>query len=343
MTISEQAVLNYLSTMNFSDEFLERIRSTSPNLNVRQITASSVEEIPDEVWYGIDIVHTSMVLPDPRKCPRLKWVQLDTSGVDHCIGTELWNSKIPITTLGGISPRSLAEFVVWAVLSTAHQLPEILEVRRAHTWPTSEERWVRMMPTSIVGATVGIIGYGRIGREIGRLLALLGMNVIGMTSGRLSTVSDKGDLYRGTTMGAEGAEIVGPERLDSLVARSDYLVVVAPLTESTRGMVDDAALKNLRPGSVLINVARGGIVDEDALRLALADGRLRSAVLDVFDDEPLASENPWWDEDKVVITPHVSGLAPTYADQVVEIVGENVQRLLDGEPLMNRVDRSKGY
>lgn len=343
MSTSEQTPVTYLSTLAFDDEFLDRIRATSPHLSVRQITARSADDIPDEVWREVDVVHTSSILPDPGKCPRLKWVQLDTSGVDHCVGTPLWASDIPITTLGGVSPRPLAEFVTWAVLSTAHQLPEVLEANRTHEWPSPEDRWVRMMPRAIVGATVGIIGYGRIGREIGRLLAMLGMNVIGMTSGRPRPETEGDDLYRGTAIGAEGVETVGPDRLHDLVGRSDYLVVVVPLTDVTRGMVDDAALRNLRSGSVLINVARGGIVDEGAVRAALADGRLRSAVLDVFDEEPLAPENPWWGEKNVIVTPHVSGLAPTYADQVVEIVGENVQRLLAGQPLMNRVDRSKGY
>lgn len=137
--------------------------------------------------------------------------------------------------------------------------------------------------------------------------------------------------------------MVGADRLRDVLPRCDYVVVVVPLTAQTRGMLDRAAIESMKPGAVLVNVARGGIVDEDALRNALRDGSLAGAVLDVFDDEPLPPDSPWWDEPNVVVTPHVAGLAPSYAEQVQQIVAENLRRFATGRPLLNLVDRDRGY
>lgn len=285
---------------------------------------------------------------DPAIAPRLRWVQLDTSGVDHLRSEPVWDSSVPITTIGGVSPVPLAEYVVWAILGCAHRMPELLAVHTSRQWPTARERWERLMPVAVRGATVGVVGYGRIGREIGRLAMALGMRVIGMsrTGGTHALpAQDYLDVPVGESLppADDRLEVVGPGRLHELLRRSDYLVVVVPLTDLTRGMIGVEALAELKTGAVVVNVSRGGVVDEAALHEALADGRVRAAVLDVFGAEPLPADHLWWDEPRVLVTPHVSGLAPGYSEQVLRLVTENLRRLAQGRTLINVVDRTHGY
>ena len=330
--------------MSFDDDWIAALAAAAPDVRVRQITAGRVEDIPAEVWAGVEVLHTSTVFPTPDQAPNLKWVQLDTAGVDHVRPLPIWSTDIPLVTIGGISPVPLAEYVMFAILGVAHRLPQMLAVQKDRAWPDPAQRWDRFLPARVAGSTVGIVGYGRIGREIGRLARAHGMSVLGLTrTGRLRSTGqrqEQADFGRsGTGPDADPTEILGPDRLPELVARADYLVVVVPLTASTNGMIDAGVLGAARPGAVLINVARGGIVDETALRSGLRDGRISAAVLDVFDDEPLPPDSPWWTEPNVFVTPHVSGLAPSYAAQVRELVTENLRRFRDGSPLINTVDR----
>ena len=341
------ARINYLSTLSFDDAFLEQVRNATDGVEVIQITAQSVAEIDATTWSQVDVLHTSTLFCDPAIAPRLKWVQLDTSGVDHVRDQPLWQSSVPITTIGGVSAVPLAEYVIWSILGTAHRLPELIQVHTSHDWPSPEERWRRMLPAPVRGATVGIVGYGRIGREIGRLAGALGMNVIGLsrTAGKRK---DKSSIYftvqtRPVDAPADIAEIVGPKSLNSLLERSDFLVVVVPLTDSTRNLIDATALAHLKHAAVVINVARGGIVDETALRSGLRSGRISAAVLDVFDIEPLGPDNAWWTEPNVFVSAHVSGFAPEYSSQISAIVSENMRRFGSGDTLMNLVDREQGY
>ncbi len=131
--------------------------------------------------------------------------------------------------------------------------------------------------------------------------------------------------------------------LPEVLARTDYLVVVTPRTAETEGMIGAAELALLPPGACLVNVSRGGICEEKAVLDALDTGHLRYVATDVFEEEPLAPDSVWWEHPRVVITPHVAGLAPRYHEQVLELVSTNLARFRDGEPLLNRVDRAVGY
>jgi phosphoglycerate dehydrogenase-like enzyme len=184
--------LQYVSVLSFDDDWLARLRAAAPNVHVLQFPEASVADVPDDVRQTMDVLHTSTALPDPDQAPALQWVQLDTSGVDHVRNTALWRSNLAITTIGGVSPVPLAEYVLMMILGFAHRLLAMMDVRQAKSWPTAQERWRRFLPAPIAGATVGIIGYGRIGREIGRQAAQHGMHVIGVNrSGRLAGVAEE--------------------------------------------------------------------------------------------------------------------------------------------------------
>lgn len=341
------ARINYLSTLSFDEDFLDKIRFSTDGVEVIQIPANTADDIDAETWAQVDVLHTSSVLCSPALAPRLKWIQLDTSGVDHVRSDPIWHAPAHITTIGGVSAIPLAEFVIWSILGTAHKLYEMLEVRDSHVWPSPTERWRRMLPAPVRGATLGIVGYGRIGREIGRIAGALGMNVIGLSRTGRVEAAPSADYFTSERLHSDvsesAAEIVGPEGLHSMLERSDFLVIVVPLTDATVNFIDAEALDHLKIGAVLINVARGGIVDEKALRTGLRSGRISAAVLDVFDSEPLATDDSWWDEPNVFVTAHVSGFAPEYSMQIAGIVSENMRRFGSGETLMNLVDRKQGY
>lgn len=341
-----RAPLRYLSTLAFSAEWLAELRNRVPGVVVEQVTADAVEQVPDSLWAEVEVLHTSSALPDPDRAPRLRWVQLDTAGVDHVVGTALWASAVPITSLGGVSAGPLAEFVLFQLLGFAHHLPKLLATRDRREWPRAAHRFTEFLPTRLAGATLGVVGYGRIGRQIGRLARGHGMRVLGVTrSGRPPDPACSPPRFPEVPTGPanDPTELFGPDGLYGVLAASDYVVLVVPLTPETAGLIDSAALAAMRPGAVLVNVSRGGVLDEAALLQALRAGHLRGAALDVFATEPLPAEAPWWREPGVFVTPHVSGLAPDYAADVLALVSENLRRLLAGEQLLNCVDRVKGY
>ncbi|MGW8745877.1 D-2-hydroxyacid dehydrogenase [Streptomyces sp. NPDC055794] len=339
-SVGSPAPVHYLSTLSFSDAWLDRLRERVPGLEITQITAEKAADVPDEVWRRTRVLHTGGVFPGPGQAPELEWIQLDTSGADHLKGTPAWELPVPITSIGGISPVPMAEYVMMMVLGLAHRLPRAVAVQRSGVWPSLSERWNTLMPRSLRGATLGVIGYGRIGQEIGRLARAHHMEVLGLKRGRAARA---GAFFGAAARDEADAEIYTPDRLHDFLARCDYLVVTCPLTEETAGMVDAGALAALKEGAMVVNVARGGIVDEEALLRALRSGHVAGAALDVFDEEPLGADSPWWTEPGVLLTPHVAGFAPDYEEQVLRLVGENVERHLAGSDLLNLVDRGRGY
>jgi phosphoglycerate dehydrogenase-like enzyme len=335
----------YLSTLHFPQEWLDDLRKVSPRLRVIQRPCESADEIAADVWREVQILHTSHVIPDPARAPRLAWVQLDTSGVDHITDRPIWrDTTVPITTIGGVSARWIAEYVVMMMLAFSHRLPSILEHQKLRTWPEPADRWSLFSPAPIAGATVAIIGFGRIGRATGTLCAALGMRVIGV---RRATGGGGGarpaDPLIGEGFPAGSVTEVSSQALGGVLPSADVVVVTVPLTPHTRGLLDRPALESLKLGAVLVNVSRGGVVDEQAAAELLERGHLAAAVFDVFGKEPLPAEDPLWNVPNLIITPHVAGFAGDYSGQVKALVVENIRRFLGGEPLLNVASRSSGY
>jgi phosphoglycerate dehydrogenase-like enzyme len=335
--------LTYLTTLDWPDRWLAQLAEACPGLSIHRQVVDSADAIPADVWAAADVLHTSAVFPAPGQAPRLRWIQLDTSGAEHVTNQPVWKTNVEITTLGGIAPVPMAEFTTYALLGLAHHQPLIEQVRSAKAWPSPEHRLATMTPLPVDGATATIVGYGRIGREIARLLGTLGMHVIGVSRrGRAGPAEGFFDTGR-SRGGDDWVERRSVEEFPDLLGRTDYLIVVVPYTPQTAGMIGKEEIAALKQGACVVNVARGGIVDELALQEALDSGQLTYAALDVFDDEPLPQKSPWWDHPKVLLTPHVAGLAPRYAEQVLELLTTNLSRFRDGLPLLNRVDRAAGY
>jgi phosphoglycerate dehydrogenase-like enzyme len=232
------------------------------------------------------------------------------------------------------------------ILAIARQLPELLELQRERTWQPLEGRELRDL-------TVGIVGYGSLGRAVASLLTAFGARVIvtkrrptaGGTGGQPAEAADGPDAGDAFPAEARLDRVLGPGPADlhALLGDSDIVVLAAPLTPETENMIDDAALAAMKPGAWLINVARGRLVDEGALTRALREGQIGGAALDVFREEPLGPGSPLWDVPNLVVTPHTAWSSARVLDRSVDLFCDNLRRFRSGEPLRNVVDAVAGY
>jgi phosphoglycerate dehydrogenase-like enzyme len=333
-------VLDVLVAMPFSDAQLDRLRAVSPDLRVRRGDGASADYSRAEVLYA------GAPPGDLARTPALKWVQLHMAGVNALAGHPLYtDSAIPLTTTSGVHAAAIAEYAITVLLALAHRLPRMVEWRARGRWPDDLDRWPLFVPVEVRGATLGIIGYGSIGRELARIArTALGMTVLACKRNPAQR-ADAGYALPGTgdPEGALPAAWYAPAQVDELLARSDVVVMCAPLTPATRGMIEGRALATMKPTAFFINVGRGATVDEAALARALRDGRLAGAAVDVFAEEPPPAGHPLYELDNVIVSPHVSGFLPSYDDKCVDLFAENLRRFLGGRPLVNLVDRALGY
>jgi phosphoglycerate dehydrogenase-like enzyme len=272
--------------------------------------------------------------------PQLRWVQVESAGVNHLHNTPLWNSDITITSANGVHSVQIPEYVLATLLAHAHHLPLAFHLQTKHEWGKGPA----FMPTELRGATIGILGYGAIGREVARLAAAFGMRVLATKR------ADRPAAFDGWTPAGTG-DLDGsiPERyyemneLPALLAESDVVVLTLPLSPLTRHVIGEKELAAMRPHAFLINIGRGPLIDQDALYQALSTKQLGGAALDVTDPEPLPAQSPLWDLENLIITPHISGASVHYTDRSVAVFAENLRRSIQNEPLLNVVQRSLGY
>jgi phosphoglycerate dehydrogenase-like enzyme len=262
--------------------------------------------------------------------PRLKWVQSPATGVGGMLGPELIASPIVVSSARGVRARAIAEHVIGMTIALARQLPLVLRRQVEHAWALDEIESSGTVLT-LQGRRMAIVGLGAIGLEASRIAAALGM--------RVSAIRRRIDLPVPPSV----EETLPPERLHELLARTDVIVLSAPLTAETTRLIDQAALQHVKRGAFLINVGRGKLVDDDAVVQALRDGRLGGAALDVFTKEPLDRSSAYWDLPNVIVTPHIAGAMEDYWTPLVELFSENLRRFERNEPLLNVVDKAAGY
>lgn len=263
----------------------------------------------------------------PRRAPRLRWIQFSSSGIGGLVQQMgLAPTSIIVTKATGVHATPLAEFVLFAMLYFAKQMPRVLADQRWH-------HWERFAVKSVRGATLGLVGLGAVGREIARLARAVGARV----------VATRRSVGPGSSHVPDVEVVYSPDRLRELLAESDYVTLTLPHTRETGRLIGKAELASMKPGAVLINVSRGTIIDEPALIEALRSGHLGGAALDVFAVEPLPPESPLWDMPNVVVTPHTMSTAIGENELVVDLFCDNLRRFLAGEPLRNVFDRSRGY
>ncbi|MCW5606044.1 MAG: D-2-hydroxyacid dehydrogenase [Burkholderiales bacterium] len=257
-----------------------------------------------------------------RKAPGLKWMQVFNAGIDHPIYAEMLARGVRLTTSSGSAAEPIAQTAITGLLMLARNFPHWLAAQKRHAW--EPVRHPAAEPRDLAGQTALILGVGHIGNEIARLARILGLRVIGVrrSAGKPDDHVD---------------EMHPPAALLALLPKADWLIIACPLTPETRGMMNASLLARLPRGARVINVARGEIVDENALHSALASGNLAGAYLDVFEKEPLPPESPLWDLPNVIVTPHSSAAAGGNDGRVTTIFLDNLRRWSRGESLANEV------
>jgi phosphoglycerate dehydrogenase-like enzyme len=266
------------------------------------------------------------------RSPRLVWAHHTQAGVSNLVGTDLWDSGVTLTSSrGAVAATAIAEYVLAAAAHFARGLHEATRQKAAGQFTRDGYQMLTLR-----GATMGVIGLGGIGQEVARLSRAAGMRVIGTRRSITAPMPD-----------TAGADLVLPaDRILEVAAESDFLVVCSQLTAETRGFINASVLAAMKPDAVLVNVARGEEIDEDALVEAVISGRIRGAVLDVYTGE-LAGQPPRPELTglpQILLTPHVSASGDTkMAEPLRRLFAENLRRYLDGQPLLNVVDRARGY
>jgi phosphoglycerate dehydrogenase-like enzyme len=323
---------------------LERIREAAPGARIVNL---SVEGLADGPVDDVEVLLRGWLSSDAfdrllAHAPKLRWVHSATSGVERALTPTARSRGIVVTNARGVFSRPIAEHVLTMILAIARQLPQLLELQHERTWQPLEGRELRDL-------TVGIVGYGSLGRAVASLLAAFGARVIVTkrrpTASESPTADGSAEASDDYPLEARLERVLGPgvEDLHALLADADVVVLAAPLTLETENMIGDAALAAMKPGAWLINVARGGLVDEGAILRALREGRIGGAALDVFREEPLGPSSPFWDVPNLLVTPHTAWSSGRVLDRSVDLFCDNLRRFRAGEPLRNVVDPAAGY
>ncbi len=260
-----------------------------------------------------------------QMAPRVRWVHTLSAGLDGLLFPALVESPVPLTNARGVFSGILAEFVIGAVLFFAKSFRRLVLSQIARKWEQFDVVEIR-------GQTLGLVGYGDIGRAVASRAHALGMKVVAL---RRRPELSRDDPYL--------AHVFPADQMREMLAQSDYVVVVTPLTDESRGMIGETEFEAMRPDAVLINVGRGPVVNEPALIRALQQSRIRGAALDVFDTEPLPASHPFYNLDNVLLSPHSADHTPEWKERTMSVFLENFERFRRGEPLRNVVNKKLGY
>jgi len=265
--------------------------------------------------------------------PHLRWLQVPGAGVDGLQPTGILDagSNVVVTTAVGIHGTTIGEYVFGSMLMFNRTWPELVRLQDRHVWPLSAN-WYNLGGRELVDQTLGIIGFGAIGRRIAQLGKAFGMSVLAIRR----TVHEDG-------RDPDVDQFYARERLQDMLRQSDYVVIAVPLTAETEKLIGEAELRSMRPNAYLVNIARGRVIDEDMLIRALKEGWIAGAGLDVTREEPLPSDSPLYSMPNVILTPHISGISVHYDKRLTSLFANNLRRYRAGEPLLNRYDPERGY
>lgn len=329
---------------------LDRIREVSPGSRIVNL---SVEGLADGPVDDVEVLLRGWLVAEAfdrllARAPHLSWVHSATSGVERALTPAALSRGVLVTNARGVFSRPIAEHVLMMILAVSRHLPQLFELQHERTWQPLEGRELREL-------TIGIVGYGSLGRAVASLASAFGARVIamrrrpsgsdaaaagGMAAGGADASMDDGE---GFPFEPRVDRVVGPDGLHDLLAESDIVVLAAPLTAETENLIDEAAIAAMQRDAWIINVARGRLVDDTALIRALRDNRIGGAALDAFRDEPLPQSSPYWSLENVIVTPHTAWSSARVLDRSIDLFCDNLVRYSRGEPLRNVVDPTAGY
>ena len=269
------------------------------------------------------------------RSPRLMWVHSATAGVERVLTPLALERGLAITNARGVFSDPIAEYVLMWILAVSRRLPLLLELQKERTWQPLEGK-------EMADVTVGVVGLGSIGRRVAEIVLTMG--------GQVVATKRRADFSDAVPTDADGEDDIMPliellpaDGLPDLMARSDFVVLAVPLTPETESMVNAELLAHAKPGSWLINIARGALVDDRELIRAIREGRLGGAVLDAFREEPLPADSELYSVPNIIVTPHTSWSSGRVLDRSIELFCANLERFRKGEPLLNLVDPNAGY
>ncbi|HZD93053.1 MAG TPA: D-2-hydroxyacid dehydrogenase [Candidatus Sulfotelmatobacter sp.] len=308
--------------------FLERLQKEFPEVEV----ACSFNKRTDEsTLRNADVMIGWSLLPEYlRVATRLRWIYSITSAVDQFLFRQMVRSDVALCSAARVHGPVVAEHAIAMMLALTRRIPSAVRYQSQRKW-AMEAIWEEQPhPREIAEATIVVVGLGSIGSEVAALAAALKMHVIGV---RLHP-----------ELGAAGAhEVLSYQQLDAAIGRADFVVLAAPFTQQTRRVIDYRRLRLFKPDAYLINVSRGGLIDEAALVKALREKRLGGAAFDVFEQEPLPVRSPLWKLPQVLITPHTAFFSPKVWERHYSAFAANFRRYLAGEPLQGTVNKQQGY
>jgi phosphoglycerate dehydrogenase-like enzyme len=296
--------------------------------DIPRVTGKSAADFAPNAQEAAVILHWSSSRDVLRSsflaCPNLRWVHSRAAGIDSLLFPELVASEVPLTNGTGVFSPSLGEFALAAILYFAKDFRRMARNQEAG-------RWEQFDLEEIAGQTVGIVGYGDIGRAVAIRVQAMGMKVLALKRHPPAATDPLVDRF------------YTPQEMAGLLGQSDYVVVCAPLTAETRHMLSDAQFAAMKPSAVFINIGRGPVVDQPALVRALLEKRIRGAALDVFEQEPIPAGDPIWKLDNILISPHCADHTKDWLDDAMRFFLKQYDRFRKGEPLENIVRKHLGY
>jgi len=331
--VKEAKILNLSDPNDDANEALFDRLPFGSSIIKTGVTLTDFDDVRDQ---DPNVLFVSPSCPKARKqlplllaaFPSIEWVHVRSAGIDFVVSEELSQIPVNVTNAKGQFSSSLAEYTMMACSYFAKDLPRLLKQKKAKNWEKYDVEELR-------GKTLGIVGYGDIGRACARLAHVFGMKIIAL---RRNPKLSEQDPYCSVVYGTD------KKSLNKLMSESDYIVCSAPSTVETRGMVNADAFEAVKDNAVFINLGRGPVIDEDALIDALSNGNLKGAALDVFAEEPLPLSNKLWELDNVLLSPHNMDQTNTFMHEACEFfVFENLPRFICGKDLLNPVDTSRGY
>ncbi|MGA2424153.1 MAG: D-2-hydroxyacid dehydrogenase [Terriglobales bacterium] len=308
--------------------FPKRLQQEFPQVNV--VNLPDYQRVDEEIVEAEIVIAWSIRPEQIAAAKKLRWIHSPAAAVNQLMFPELVNSEIILTNAREVHGPVVAEHVIALIFALAKKIPGSVRLQEKHVWG-QQILWDELPRVrEVAGATVGMVGLGSIGRAVAQSARALGMRVIA--------------VREHPEKGSEGAEeIFAPAKIDEIFRQADYVVLAAPVTDSTKAIANAERLALMKPGACLINVGRGPLVDEPALVDALRAGKIGGAALDVFPKEPLPADSPLWDAPNLLITPHTAALTDRLWDRHYALFSENLRRYLTDQPLLAVVDKRKGY
>ncbi|WP_052887549.1 D-2-hydroxyacid dehydrogenase [Thermogemmatispora carboxidivorans] len=327
--MSQHQGLKVLCTFPFNEEALVKIREAAQG---EVVMATRDEELAAQAE-EVEVICGFWLPKNIRQlAPRLRWLQFAGAGVDGLRDTGLLDpaSGVIVTTASGIHASTIGEYVFGSMIMFNRSWPELVRLQDRRIWGNTA--WYHLRTLELYGQTLGIIGAGHIGRYVAHLGRAFGMRVLGVRRSARGGEQDQ-DIERYYAF----------SQLREMLPLCDYVVIATPLTPETEHLIGEPELRAMRRTAYLVNVARGRVIDEQALIRALSEGWIAGAGLDVTEMEPLPQDSPLYSLPNVILTPHISGESTHYGARLASLFADNLQRYRRGEPLRNRYDPQRGY